>query len=381
MTDLRKFTTTAILEMARSISRELDDSTASLDQLVSSLEVFKFRDPSASYWTIGPRSLQWYRYVQEQWRPAGQPSGTLEGPEILNGWIVASRRREPPAQRSRPEPQVSNAPEFLQAMVQETRLAYEQGEISSDTAEASLAGFYLLDCNGIFWTPGFRTQNWYSFASRSWSRALEAPAPETLLDLRQAASQSCANCGNSLGEGDKFCRNCGSPAPTGEDKLPRKVVLGVVEFLSAGLETLPEPVTDPWAPPQGFPEMIRQCRVCATADVGNHSHCRVCRSPLTLHPSSSPTLIAVDPPPAQQNTFRPALVSPLTSSGDPQALSAPGASTAAPAGSAPERPTARRPRSSRWLWILAGGCILVFLCSACALLILWSAYSQGYLGV
>lgn len=376
MTDLQRFTAVHVQEMAQSISRELGDFTASLDQLESSLEAFKFRDPSACYWTVGPGRLQWCRFVQGQWMPAGSPSGTLEGPEILNGWIAATRRRESPDGRTRQEPQVSSAPAFLQAMVQETRQAYERGEISSAAAESSLTGFYLLDRSGRFWTPGFRTGSWYSFEAGRWNRAQQAPSPEALLDLRQTDSQRCPHCGTELGEGSKFCRNCGNPAPLGSGEITDQVGQAVADFLSLGMDTSPETVTDPWNPPPGFPELIRQCQVCGVPDVGSHANCRACRSPFAIPTSPPPQPITrahtPPPPPSSSPATR---ISPSRSGPPPQAYPTRAAPrvTPPPPRAAPATPS----RPFPWVWIAGGGCALTLLCAACALLALWAEYGMG----
>jgi len=363
MTDLQRFSVAQIQEMAQSIAREVDDFTASLDQLESSLGAFKFRDPTGAYWTMGPRSRQWFCHFQVGWHPSNPPGGFLEGPEILNAWI--GHRRAPLAQPARADLQVSNASAFLQATIQETRRAYDRGEIPSSTAEASLTGYYLLDRGGWFWTLGFRTGKWYYFNAGRWNPALNPPTPDTLVDLRSAAGPNCANCGAALGEEDKFCRNCGTAVPVGENKIPDQVSQAVLEFIELGMDTLPEPVTDTWSPPGGFPELIRQCQVCGRSDIGNHRHCRVCRSPL-VNSSSSPAAVGSRLP----NAPPPQPVYPAPPGGRPP-------QQPYPAYNASRVATAGRSRGSWWPWALGGGCALVLLCAAFLALIAWVAPAMG----
>jgi hypothetical protein len=117
--------------------------------------------------------------------------------------------------------------------------------------------------------------------------------------------------------------------------------------------------------------LVRQCRVCGTPDMGNHTHCRVCRSPLEVPASSTPTQISSTPSSPPQSSPRATPIFPPEKTPSFRAR---------PANVAPQVAPARHSRSFFWFWIAGGGCVLVFLCSACALLILWSAYTQGYLG-
>jgi len=368
MTDLRRFSITEVEAMAYAISVDLDDFTAALDQLETSLHAFKFRG-TVSYWTIGPRSRQWYRYTQVGWQPGIPPANLLlERPEELKGWIVTTLRREPLAQSVRPDLQVSSSTAFLLAMVQETRQAYDRGEISSTSAESSITGFYLLERHGHFWMPGVRSGSWYLFDPGRWNLALNAPSTDTLLDLEPTNVQSCPTCGANLGEGDKFCRQCGHTAPVGKGEVPDQVSQAVAEFIQEGIDVLPEPVTEAWSPPAGFPELIRQCPVCGKSDVGNQSRCLMCQSPLPLaipmraDQVARPAIPPI-PPPARQSP--PADNQSRGPFPDNQSL---------------EGARARRSGPSGWLWVLGGGCGLVLLCAIIGLLIAGFAFSMDSAG-
>lgn len=378
--ELKKFTAPAIVEMARSIANELDDGIISLEQLESSLRSFKFRDAYAQYWTVAPRSQQWYRFEQGEWRPAGQSTGILEGPELTSAWLIRRGKGELLSQRSRPELRAASAPEFLQALVQETYRAYDQGEISSVEAHDSLSGFCLLDREGRFWTPGVRTGSWYFFAAERWTRARQAPAPETLLDLQSATERKCANCGTALRADDQFCSRCGTPAPPAEAGMADRIGEAFLEFADRGMGTVPEAVTDPWDPPSSFAETLRQCWVCGRVDVGTHTRCRVCRSVFGATPSfpsaseATPTVKA----PFRSPPSSPAYAAPITpTTGGPSPAVSP-TPIASPRPMPGRAAGAARPRSSPWRWLIGSGCVLVFLCSVCALAALAFPYAERY---
>jgi hypothetical protein len=363
MADLRKFSIANIEAMAQAIATELDDFTASIDQLERSLSSFKFRGPD-SHWTIAPRSRQWYRSTQAGWQ-RGTPYANLllEGLELSNAWIVAARRNESLTPSQRTKPQASSATDFIVAMVQETRQAYDRGEISSSSAETSLEGFYLLDRNGRFWIPGYQTGSWYYFESGRWNRALTPPPADSLLNLEPTSAQTCTNCGAALGGEDKFCRQCGTAVTFTKNEFPDNISQAVVDFIQTGIDVLPEPVTEDWSPPNGFPELIRQCPVCGKSDVGNHTHCRVCRSPLPF-PEAFQGAVGLDnppgPPPVWDSKDR---INPSKADDLPY-----------------PNPRAVPARRSQRPWILGTGCGLVLLCAVCGLLFAGFAYYMDSVG-
>jgi hypothetical protein len=250
---LKSYSQSDVMDMANFIKREFTRPGSSPDRATHVLGEFKFRDDTGLYWTVGGQSLRWYQYGEDRWNLSTSPPGNLEGPASLP--MITLRPSTVPIQepRSSEMPVPDDALEHLTRNVQTTRSSYRRGEISSTVAEDLIKQLFAVDKRGRFWTVGFRSGNWYYYKNGNWTRSQEPPKKDSLL-TPDDARRYCGSCGQLVGGGE-YCSNCGAKMAS----APLQVAL--VDFLSHGVDRLPEPVSDTWNPPQGFPEKLSPPKV------------------------------------------------------------------------------------------------------------------------
>jgi hypothetical protein len=190
-------------------------------------------------------------------------------------------------------------PEILEANVRRLRQAYARGWLPSNDAEDVLREQYLIDRDGAPWTVGVRSGRWYRWEEAEWIRVSAPPAVDTLLEAEPAR---CAACGE-LALTDGTCPNCGEGTVVALPDVSEQAYARIFAFALVGNGSLPEPLTDPWEPPDGFPGADREpdlrCDACQTLNPPSHRFCRACGEPLTC-----PTCGASLAPPAARSPRR-----------------------------------------------------------------------------
>ncbi len=260
MTDLRKYQSESVQAMAGSIQSELAAGVPTLEQLSDTLSEFILRDDQGVYWSLAPRSQQWYRHGPGGWTAAVSPPSTFEGPSTLAVWAPKVEKVDGAVKTEVDGKTAANAHAFMENMIADIFGSYERGLITSITASALVSEVFLMDKENRFWTVGFRSKGWYFFEAEKWHKAESPPALDTLVDTKSAEN------------------------PEEHDQT-------IINFLVAMAGNPPEPIAEQWDPPDHFPEPVLQCPSCTRVDVGLHSQCKFCNSeiPVTANVSEKTT--------------------------------------------------------------------------------------------
>ena len=289
MTDLRRYALGDILDATSDLRQRFEAGILNTLQFALELNQFRFRDNRGDHWYLDARTNQWYRFNEGQWQSSSTPPKSLEGPESL--MINVSAPPEDTADLEDPfESREQWTPtEALETIVQTTRSAYEQGQISSMDTELLLARRYVVDKEGRFWTVGGRSGNWYYFEDGRWTMSDQPPEIESLLRL-QLGRQTCDACGYFIEEG-YVCPQCGADVVPELAVTSEQTYTALLQFLLLGAGTLPEQVTDPWDPPPGFPEALPEpggeCASCGATNPAGSRFCNQCGSALASEPALS----------------------------------------------------------------------------------------------
>jgi len=249
------------------------------DELGVLVEDARFRDDLSRYWTLHPIDGAWSYYVDGVWSPAPRPTGMLETPVTLPVMTPLISRDESSIEQSTSG---ARAPlEALRWIVQGTRNAYLQGSITAEQTRMLISQYVITDRHGRYWTVGFRSGGLHVFSETEWRAAQAPPSPEEIVDL--ILQITCPNCRDILLSSSK-CTHCQyETSPEGRQGL-EDLLVGLSAYLSHGADALPEPVADPWRPPENFPYMILACPECGRGDIGPLPACRFCDPSPQLQP-------------------------------------------------------------------------------------------------
>jgi len=159
--------------------------------------------------------------------------------------------------------------------------SYQGRRMPSEDVEKLLARMVLLDHQGGIWMSGFRSGKWYCYKGGQWVEMAQSPSPEQLVQL-QAGSANCDQCGFFV-ENSLVCPRCGAVVVPGLKGLPDDAYVEIFRFLLLGAGSLPERVTDPWHPPETYPDGIEPvviCPVCAARNPAGSRYCNQCAAML-----------------------------------------------------------------------------------------------------
>lgn len=285
MTELARHSPLDVFRFVEELGRRVELGVLSEEAFHHTMNECKFRDADGVYWAVGPESKQWYRYDQGEWRPSDAPPDNLEGPASL-GTRVPTTVEELPEEYEE-DLEIEDQPlipgqQAIEQIVGNVRSAYEEGEISSRQAEELLMEYYLIDKEGRFWTAGFHSGGWYFFAERRWNEAQGPPPSESLL---HKSRRPCRECGELLEDWGE-CPQCGAENPPDWAESTVQISVGILHFMSFGMDQLPEPVAEAWDPPAGVPEMPRpesagiRCPACGVINPTGSRFCNRCGTDL-----------------------------------------------------------------------------------------------------
>ena len=213
----------------------------------------KFRDRAGRYWYVDVYENDWFYYENGKWLL------TSEVPDVLEGLIplfpVDAQLPEIMAEEQdvMPESSAESPVKALEDIQRKIRVDYQDGKLPSRDAEMISRRHLLIDQQGIVWTIGLQSGDWYRIENRAWKKVQAPPAKDQLLKL--AREKDCSDCGQPL-EGSVICPACGHENPPEIPDLSDEAYGRLVEFFL--LENhLPEDVTSPWQPPAGIPTSMK----------------------------------------------------------------------------------------------------------------------------
>jgi hypothetical protein len=283
MTDLRRYNAGDVLNAANELREEFETGTLNLLELGVRMNEFRFRDEKGSYWFLDARTGQWFRFDQGQWHAPTAGPRDLEGSASLP---ITSPDSIEETLKDEPIPE-SEAPEgieptqVLASVVQTVRSAYEAGQISSTDAETLLGRQYVIDNTGRPWMVGVRSDQWHYFGDEGWVKSNEPPGLDSLARLE--VPQVCGECGHAI-EGNAVCPQCGTDVLPVLSDVSDEAYPTILNFMLLALGSLPEPVTDPWDPPSGFPAALEEhgirCASCSAVNPPGSRFCNRCAASL-----------------------------------------------------------------------------------------------------
>jgi hypothetical protein len=245
MSGLRWYEKQGISTAAGYLKQRLEsDTTGWLDYAVEAGS-YLFRDSDGIYRFLDVSTDRWYLSENGNWRQSTATPDNLEGLDALFRFI------------NLPKPVTEDLPgaidgqrqpvEVLEFFQLAAKLRYRSGMSSSKEIEEMLSRLLLLDNEGFFWTIGFRSGDWYRFLDGKWK---QSPVRPNLGRLMSAASW--------------------------QNDLPEDAAVHVYQFLLSGASTLPEAVTTPWNPPEGFPGLKEPGETCSRCRAHNLPSSRFC---------------------------------------------------------------------------------------------------------
>ncbi|MFN2154959.1 MAG: zinc-ribbon domain-containing protein [Anaerolineae bacterium] len=249
---LRWYRRAQIDEAARVVREDTEAGMLSQLDLALALSTFLFRGAEGSYWYHDAWMEAWYRFDGRDWMLAqGGPPQELEG---LDGLAVPPEPISPPQDTDATMVAAVASPvQALVAAQAEVREAYRVGWIASTDAEALLGQSVLIDHDGRVWTVGANSGTWYCDDGTGWVQKPAPPDPDSLARIRPPAGP-CPSCGAAL-EGSTTCPACGTAVPPELEGLSENAYINAVRALLSQVGALPEPLTAPWAPPAGYPNI------------------------------------------------------------------------------------------------------------------------------
>lgn len=271
MTVLRRYYPGDVLLAAAELRERFEAGALNMLQFAVALNDLRFRDEDGHYWFLDAGTTRWYRFDEGEWRRSSTDPKVLEGPALLALDIPVLAEETGPELGpffEDEDPRSWTRVKGLEVMVQAVTVAYERGRITSRRAEESLAGQYVIDAKGQFWTVGVRSGQWYHSEDGQWRKAEQPPALDSVLRVEVGAEPS-------------------------ETLL--QAYAAMLQFLLSGAERLPERVTDPWDPPSGFPDPLTEpdlrCAACGAKNPARSLFCNQCGTGL-----GCPSCGATNPP-------------------------------------------------------------------------------------
>ncbi len=282
MVALRKYSLDDVQAAAQALRQDLDSGVIQVPEFWLEQDLFRFRDGGGLYWFLDVRANRWHRFAQGVWQEAGPAPARLEGvaaPALEMALVVEEEYADD--HLTDDTPAEGPIPEILATNVRKLRQAYERGKLPSGDMEALLADQYLIDHEGTFWTVGVRSGHWYHSEEAEWVQVDAPPADHTLLEPEPAR---CPECGQVV-PADGTCPNCGQVPAEALPDVSEQAYGRIFAFALLGGGFVPEPVTDPWEPPGGFPGAEREpdirCDACQAVNPAGRRFCRVCGTSLT----------------------------------------------------------------------------------------------------
>jgi len=228
----------SIAEAIKVVQSKRDEFVMLGHQEPTATSELTFRDEKAIYWNVGPESMNWRYYGLGSWHESDPPVGMLEAPFALDS--------KPPPESSelkKVEP-IKDQVELLESVVGRAREGYEQGRLTSLSAESLITRVVLIDRKGNALTVGIHSGDWYSFSGNNWVR-ISRPDSNDLLPANDAT-----------------------------------FALALKSFESSHA-ALPEQVTFPWNPPPTNTTQKIICSKCNTMLPSDSQYCERCGVPIT----------------------------------------------------------------------------------------------------
>jgi hypothetical protein len=281
MVALRTYSLETVQAAAQALRQDLERGVITAPEFWLEQNLFRFRDGGGHHWYLDVRANRWHCFGEGVWQEAGPAPARLEGvaaTALERALVTEEGALGDETGHSSPE---GPGPEILTANVRRLRQAYARGWLPSTDVEDVLREQYFVDRDGAFWTVGLCSGRWYRWEEAEWVRVKAPPAADTLLEAEPAR---CPTCGELALE-DGTCPNCGEGTAVALPDVPEEVYARIFAFALVGNGSLPEPLTDPWEPPDGFPGADRKpdlcCDACQTLNPPGHRFCRACGAPLT----------------------------------------------------------------------------------------------------
>jgi hypothetical protein len=247
---LRRYATSAIRAAAAALLNRAQAGLLGQLDLAREMLAFCLRDGKGGYWFLDATTGQWHRLGTTDWAPVGDAPAVLEGPNGLPVEQAASSAEGAPSRTSSPP---TSPIVILADAVDAIRASYGEGRVDSATAQSLLAQRFLIDKQGRAWTVGVSSAKWYQFQDDGWEARGAPPPPDTLARLLPP-TDPCPGCNEILERGGP-CPTCGTIVPPNLDQVDKSAQVTVLAFLVRGAGSLPEPVTQPWAAPPGYPNV------------------------------------------------------------------------------------------------------------------------------
>lgn len=243
--------------------------------LISSL--FLFRDDQNTYWFLDTSTGKWHRFDGGEWRPAPAFPDVIEGRSELARYTgipeAALIHREDSLEGIQPGEPVK----ACQLLLQQARDGYRSGRYTSLDAALLLTRLYLVDRKGYLWTVGFHSGRWYRSDDQTW-KMMDHPPDDQQLVQRKTSSLTCAQCGQRADQ-VLACPQCGAALPVELDDLDDEGYARLAKFMLQSGGSLPEPVTEPWEPPDSLPNLLEpgeECPLCAAHNPPGSRFCNAC---------------------------------------------------------------------------------------------------------
>lgn len=241
---------------AQSLCRYKENKTINAIEYALELNTYRFRDLNGIYWFLNPLKAQWYDFRDKQWCFKDTVPNIFEAPDIPafladNENIIVEETKHEKSTEKGPV----TALVVLAVVVEKIRSGFEDGIFSSTDVQRLLAQQVIIDLDGIFWTIGIQSREWYCFKDRQWNKSSISPPEEDHLFQYKHNEHRCYVCKKVFND-ENICPHCGSKEVYGKDKPPEKVRSALADFLLFGATHLPEQITEPWESPLSFPNNV-----------------------------------------------------------------------------------------------------------------------------
>ncbi|MFN2112833.1 MAG: hypothetical protein ACK2TT_06925 [Anaerolineales bacterium] len=214
----------------------------------------KFRDRAGRYWMADIYQGDWYFYENGKWLLSSEVPDVLEGvSSLFPGGRVIPESADQDLEAGRAGGGGSPV-KVLEDSLRKIRVDYQDGKLSSEAALQTSRRHYLIDLQGGVWTVGLQSGDWHRKENGGWIKEAGPPPPDQLLKMDR--EENCASCGKAL-EGSVLCPHCGHENPPNLPDLADEAYGNLLDFF-LGDEGLPEDITGPWNPPEGYPESVKE---------------------------------------------------------------------------------------------------------------------------